>query len=141
MPEAGQPGKRGGVLSNAPDEVVPSSAQTMQGHDAKLEQEFFHDPLDGRLHVENPLRLEESLCRMVEIDIFDIEIRDQRQAIPQRPANVDVPVKEFDEITDRQRAAVLKIGSVARREIVATRARQAGSSRNSTMRARTFASE
>ena len=67
--------------------MVTASAENVQRVNAVLSQKLlncFHDRL---LNRKDALRIDKRFRRIVEVDVFNIEIRDQCVAVPERTAN------------------------------------------------------
>ena len=87
-PGLGQPREDLRSAVDPPDEVVAASAQNVERLDAVVTEDAFHRHLDRFLQGESAGRIEVGLGREVEIDIFDVEVGDERIAVGQRAANV-----------------------------------------------------
>ena len=74
--------------------MMPAAAQNMQRFNAVLSQKLlncFHDRL---LNRKDALRIDKRFRRIVEVDVFNIEIRDQCVVIPERTANFKTIVQK-----------------------------------------------
>ncbi len=85
--------KNGRPLLNPPNEMVPTTAQNVEGFDSVFLQNPLNGLLDWMLNRKRPFWIDERLGRIVEVNVFDIEIGDQSLAVPERPADFKTAVQ------------------------------------------------
>ena len=86
--------EHGRILRNSPDKMVAAAAEHVQRVDTVLSQKLFNCFHDRLLNRKDALRIDKRFRRIVEVDVFNIEIRDQCVVIPERTANFKTTIQK-----------------------------------------------
>jgi hypothetical protein len=89
-----QRSKDGGILFDSPNEVMPATTQNVEWLDSVLVQKLLDGLFDWLLYGEDPLWIDERFRRIIEVDVFDIEIRNQGLAIPKGAADFEAMIQK-----------------------------------------------
>jgi hypothetical protein len=79
--------KRRRILRNPPNEMMTASAQQMQRFDPVAGEKARDRFAYWRLQIESALGIQKCFVRPIEVDVFHIEIGNERAIIPKRARN------------------------------------------------------
>jgi hypothetical protein len=94
--------------ADPPDEMIAAAGHQFQRMNAEGRQHLARGRHDGRLEREDAFLIQECIRGIIEIDVLEIEMRDQRGAIPERAVQLGAAIQPTRQLFDRQRFAVMR---------------------------------
>ncbi len=93
-PEFRQLFELGRVLFDSPNEVVPATAQDLEWFDPVLLAEAADCLFNRLLNGKHAFWIDKRFRRIIEVDVFDIEVRNQPVAVPKRTADFEAIIQK-----------------------------------------------
>ena len=105
------------LLADAPDEVKAAPGHELQRANPERGEARIGGGDNGRLQRECAFGIHEGIRGIVEVYVFEIEMAEQRLAIPQRAVEFRAAIQPARQLFDRQRLAMARSGFRADGEI------------------------